>query len=64
MRPIPNHLPPSIRWAIVAGESRAARDLSMRHARAHADIRAAFVTCARTSQRLMLQALQMARWSL
>jgi len=64
MRPIPQHLPPSLRWAIVAGESRAARDLAMRHARAHADIRAAFVTCAKTSQRLMFQALQMARASL
>jgi hypothetical protein len=61
MRPIPQHLPPSIRWAIAAGESRAARDLAMRHARAHADIRAAFVICARTNQRLMFQALQMAR---
>jgi len=64
MRPIPQHLPPPLRWAIVAGESRAARDLAMRHARAHADIRAAFVTCAKTSQRLMFQALQMARASL
>ena len=64
MRPIPRHLPPTIRWAIVAGESRAARDLAMRHARAHADIRAAFVICARTNQRLMLQALHMARVSL
>ena len=64
MRPIPRHLPSAIRWAIVAGESRAARDLAMRHARAHADIRAAFVTCARTNQRLMFQALHMARASL
>ena len=64
MRPIPRHLPPTIRWAIVAGESRAARDLAMRHARTHADIRAAFVTCARTNQRLMFQALSMARASL
>jgi hypothetical protein len=64
MRPIPQHLPPAIRWAIAAGESRAARDLAMKHARAHADIRAAFVTCARISQRLMFQALQMARTSI
>jgi len=64
MRPIPQHLPPAIRWAIAAGESRAARDLAMKHARAHADIRAAFVTCARTNQRLMFQALHMARNSI
>ena len=61
MRPIPQHLPAAIRWAIAAGESRAARDLAMRHARAHADIRAACVICARINQRLMFQALQMAR---
>jgi len=64
MRPIPNYLPPAIRWAIAAGESRAARDLAMKHARAHADIRAAFVICARTNQRLMFQALHMARNSI
>jgi len=64
MRPIPKNLPPAIRWAIAAGESRAARDLAMKHARAHADIRAAFVICARTNQRLMFQALHMARNSI
>ncbi len=59
-RPIPSHLPPAIRWGMTAGQCRAGRDQAMRFARQNPKM-TAYVTMARSQQRLMLMALRMAR---
>lgn len=59
-RPVRTHLPRELRWAVMAGESRACRDQAMRLARQNPNV-TGLVKMARRHNHMMLHALAFAR---